>query len=42
MAAAGSSQALFDALVELGLGHAKVSPRMIASIPAAWLRARLL
>jgi geranylgeranyl reductase family protein len=42
MAAAGSSQALFDALVELGLGHARVSPRMIARIPAAWLRARYL
>jgi geranylgeranyl reductase family protein len=42
MAAAGSSPAIFDALVELALGHARVSPRMLARIPAAWLRARFL
>ncbi len=42
MAAAGSSQALFDDLVEFGLGHAQVSPGMLARIPPAWLRARFL
>jgi geranylgeranyl reductase family protein len=42
MAAAGSSQRLFDSLVEFGLGHASVTAGTLARIPPAWLRARLL
>jgi len=38
--ASGSSPALFDALVEMGLGQARLTAGLLAQLPAAYLRAR--
>jgi menaquinone-9 beta-reductase len=40
LGAAAGSQRLFDALVELGLGQARITPRLLAALPAGLLRAR--
>ena len=40
LGAAATSQALFDTLVELGLGQARITPRLLAALPAGLLRAR--
>jgi flavin-dependent dehydrogenase len=41
LAAAAASPALFDVLVELGLGQARIRPRLLAALPGSLLRARL-
>ena len=40
LGAAATSPALFDTLVELGLGQARITPRLLAALPAGLLRAR--
>jgi menaquinone-9 beta-reductase len=40
LGAAAASPALFDTLVELGLGQARITPRLLAALPAGLLRAR--
>jgi geranylgeranyl reductase family protein len=40
LGAAAGSRVLFDTLVELGLGQARITPRLVASLPAGLLRAR--
>jgi hypothetical protein len=40
LGAAAASPALFDTLVELGLGHAHITARLVAALPAGLLRAR--
>jgi menaquinone-9 beta-reductase len=40
MLASGASPALFDALVEMGLGQARLRAGLLARLPAAYLRAR--
>jgi menaquinone-9 beta-reductase len=40
LGAAATSPAMFDVLVELGLGQARITPRLLAALPAGWLRAR--
>jgi geranylgeranyl reductase family protein len=39
LGAAATSPALFDTLVELGLGQARITPRLLAALPAGLLRA---
>ena len=39
LGAAAASPALFDVLVELGLGQARITPRLLAALPAGLLRA---
>ncbi|HEV8424692.1 MAG TPA: geranylgeranyl reductase family protein [Actinomycetes bacterium] len=39
LGAAAGSPALFDTLVELGLGQARITPRLVASLPAGMLLA---
>jgi flavin-dependent dehydrogenase len=41
LGAATTSQTLFDTLVELGLGQARITPRLVAALPAGMLRAKL-
>jgi len=41
MLASGASPALFDALVEMGLGQARLTPGLLARLPVAYLRARV-
>jgi menaquinone-9 beta-reductase len=38
---AADSPALFDTLVELGLGQARITPRLLAALPRGLVRARL-
>ncbi|HET9006570.1 MAG TPA: geranylgeranyl reductase family protein [Actinomycetes bacterium] len=38
--AAAASPRLFDVLVELGLGQARITPRLVAALPGGLLRAR--
>jgi hypothetical protein len=38
LAAAVGTPALFDTLVELGLGQARITPRLLAALPAGLLR----
>jgi menaquinone-9 beta-reductase len=40
LGAAAGSPAMFDALVELGLGQARITPRLLAALPAGLVRAR--
>ena len=40
MLASGASPVLFDALVEMGLGQARLTPGLLARLPAAYLQAR--
>ena len=40
LGAAATSPALFDTLVELGLGQARITPRLLAALPGGLLRAR--
>jgi len=40
MLASGASPALFDALVEMGLGQARLTAGLLARLPVAYLRAR--
>src|ERR687894_742374 len=40
LGAAAGSQRLFDALVELGLGQARITPRLLAALPRGLVRAR--
>jgi menaquinone-9 beta-reductase len=40
LGAAAGSQRLFDTLVELGLGHARITPRLLAALPQGLVRAR--
>jgi flavin-dependent dehydrogenase len=40
LGAAAASPVLFDTLVELGLGQARITPRLLAALPAGLLRAR--
>jgi geranylgeranyl reductase family protein len=40
LGAAAGSPALFDTLVELGLGQARITPRLLAALPRGLLRAR--
>jgi menaquinone-9 beta-reductase len=40
LGAAAASQKLFDTLVEFGLGQARITPRLLAALPAGLLRAR--
>ena len=40
LAAAAVSPAIFDVLVELGLGQARITPRLLAALPGGLLRAR--
>jgi menaquinone-9 beta-reductase len=40
LAASATSPALFDVLVELGLGQARITPRLLAALPGGLLRAR--
>ena len=39
LGAAAASPALFEVLVELGLGQARITPRLLAALPAGLLRA---
>jgi menaquinone-9 beta-reductase len=39
LGAAAGSPAMFDALVELGLGQARITPRLLAALPGGLLRA---
>jgi menaquinone-9 beta-reductase len=41
LGAAATSPALFDTLVELGLGQARITPRLLAALPGGLARARL-
>jgi geranylgeranyl reductase family protein len=41
LGAAAASPALFDTLVELGLGQARITPRLLAALPRGLVRARL-
>jgi menaquinone-9 beta-reductase len=41
LAASAASPAVFDVLVELGLGQARITPRLLAALPVGLLRARL-
>jgi geranylgeranyl reductase family protein len=41
LAAAATSPALFDVLVELGLGQARITPRLLAALPGGMLRAQV-
>ena len=40
LGAAAASPRLFDTLVELGLGQARITPRLVAALPGGLLRAR--
>ena len=40
LGAAAGSPALFDTLVELGLGQARITPRLLAALPRGLVRAR--
>jgi geranylgeranyl reductase family protein len=40
LGAAAASQAMFDTLVELGLGQARITPRLLAALPRGLVRAR--
>jgi len=40
LGAAAASPRLFDVLVELGLGQARITPRLLAALPGGLLRAR--
>jgi menaquinone-9 beta-reductase len=40
LAASAASPAVFEVLVELGLGQARITPRLLAALPAGLLRAR--
>jgi menaquinone-9 beta-reductase len=40
LGAAAGSPAMFDALVELGLGQARITPRLLAALPRGLARAR--
>jgi menaquinone-9 beta-reductase len=40
VAASATSPALFDVLVELGLGQARITPRLLAALPGGLLRAK--
>jgi menaquinone-9 beta-reductase len=40
LGAAATSQRLFDTLVELGLGQARITPRLLAALPGGLARAR--
>jgi menaquinone-9 beta-reductase len=40
LAAAAGSPALFDVLVELGLGQARITPKLLAALPGGWLHAK--
>jgi menaquinone-9 beta-reductase len=40
LGAAAGSQRLFDTLVELGLGQARITPRLLAALPRGLVRAR--
>jgi menaquinone-9 beta-reductase len=41
LGAAAASPALFETLVELGLGQARITPRLLAALPGGLVRARL-
>jgi geranylgeranyl reductase family protein len=41
LAASAASPAIFDVLVELGLGQARITPRLLAALPAGLLRAQV-
>ena len=38
LGAAATSPALFDTLVELGLGQARITPRLLAALPGGLVR----
>jgi flavin-dependent dehydrogenase len=40
LGAAAGSPAMFDTLVELGLGQARITPRLLAALPRGLARAR--